>query len=202
MGKLVVADAKLLRQRFKASREAVNEVKSRARAHAKMIDFEEKAERMAKALGGTVNGILSAFERLNKTVVRRMERTGLTATQIITADVKKDILEPYKKFLTKEFKSDGIESAIEFQNEKRAKDIKMYGKTDTLIASINKYHDAVINKYLLPLKTIEAQFNSLDYLKGKGAYNAITGKVQMLLGTAEDAKVVESEQTESIQEIG
>lgn len=190
---LPVLSGKEFAARFKASRSAVNEIKSRVRAHAKMIDFEDKAERMAKALGGQINGILKAFETLSKKVAVRMEKHNLTAVQVITPEVRREILEPYKKFLEKEFKSGNLDAAIEIQNEKRARDIKSYGRTDDLIKSINRYHDMVIEKYLLPLRTIEAQFNSIGALKGRTNFNAVESRVTRLLSHAEDATVEEQQ---------
>lgn len=187
---LPVLSGKEFAARFKASREAVNEIKSRVRAHAKMIDFEDKAERMSKTLGGQINGILRAFEVLSKKVAIRMERHNLTAVQVITPEVRKEILEPYKQFLEKEFKSGNLDAAIEIQNEKRAKDLKQYGRTDELVKSINRYHDIVVEKYLLPLRTIEAQFNSIGALKGRTDFNAVESRVTRLLSHADDVQEI------------
>lgn len=192
---LPVLSGKDLTARFKASREAVNEVKRRARAHGRMMDFEDKAERLERTLGRQINAITKAFEYLSTKVEKRMKNHGLTAVQIITPQVRDEIIEPYKEFLKKEFKSGNLDAAIEAQNDKRAKDLKTYGRTDELIKNINKYHDTVINKYLLPLRTIEAQFNSIDTLKGSGKFNAIEGRVTRLLSSsATDANVVEDTQ--------
>ena len=191
---LPVLSGKDLIARFAASREAVNEVKRRARAHGRMLDFEDKAKRLEGTLGRQINAITKAFEYLSTKVEKRMKNHGLTAVQIITPQVRDEILEPYKKYIEKEFKSGNIDSAIELQNDKRSKDLKTYGRTDELIKNINKYHDTVINKYLLPLRTIEAQFNSIDALKGRSKFNAIEGRVTRLLSsTATEANVVENE---------
>ena len=169
MGKLVIKSAKDFQAAMKTSREAATDTARIVRAHARQIDYDDKIARLQKNIGSKVKSIMSAFERLNKAVVKKVGNTNLTAVQIITPEVVSDIMLPYSKFLASFGDAKTITDAVNFLEAKRELELKSYGKTEMLKDKINTYFDLRINKYLLPLQQIEVQINELnDKLGYKG----------------------------------
>lgn len=196
MAKLVIVTAKDLRLAFKQGRDTVNDTAKIVRAHARQISYEDKIQRLEKQVGSKVNGILSAFDKLSKVVARRIGKTELVATSIVTPEVVQDILTPYKAFLSSMGGAKSIEDAVAFMEEKRKKELDTYGKTELLRANINRYFDLQIDKYLLPLQAIEAQVNEMNkHLKYTGAkINTVTKVVNKIIK-------IEAPKEEATQEI-
>jgi len=174
MGKLVIKSAKDFREASKAGRDTVNDTARIIRAHAKQLSYADKIERLEKSVGSKVNGILRAFETLNKSVVKRVGKSEITATMLITPQVMQDIMNPYNKFLESFGNSSSVGAVINFLESKRAKELDTYGKTELLRNNINTYFDLSINKYILPLRTIEAQINEMNSTLGYKEHKKIT----------------------------
>lgn len=191
MAKIAVFDAAQMMAAQKQTNNTVKEINGRLRAHARVLNYATRIERLEKSTGRKVNGILSAFETFNKAVIKRIGATGLTAVDIVTPAIKAEIIEPYLEYLDSLGNSKSINGAIEHLEEKRKKELDRYGKTEETKKEINRLYDLQINKFVLPLKVIEAQFNSLDTLKkDKGSYGRITNIVKRM-ELAEPAQIIE-----------
>lgn len=159
---MIIAKASDLREAMKQSRETVNGTTAIIRAHTRVISYDDKIERLTKNVGSKVNGILNAFDRLNKAVAKRVGNTQLMATTIITPEVIEDILRPYNEYLESMGGAKSIKGALEFMEAKREKELNSYGKTDALKEKINRFFDLQRDKYLMPLRVIESQINEMN----------------------------------------
>lgn len=189
--KLMVLSASEMLAMRKGGTKAVSSTKSVLRAHARVISYADRIDKMEKSAGKTVSSILSAFEVFNKAVIKRIGNTGLTAIDIVTPAVREEIIKPYQTYLESIGGAKNIQSAIDNLNAKRAKELEKFGKTEETAKEINRLYDLQINRFVRPLQVIEAQFNSLDTLKKeKGKFSAITNATKKLLTTAPIAEAV------------
>lgn len=198
MTKLKILNVADFRSAQKKSRETVSNTTKVVRAHTRVISYDDKIEKLEKTIGQKVNGILNAFNALNKAVVKRIGKTELTAVQIITKDVMDDIIMPYKSYLSSMGGAKSIEEAVSYLNDKRRKEIETYGKTDNLIVKINRYYDLQIEKYLFPLRTVETQIRSMNKELGLSRAKFISienriNKTKELAAPIESTPVVEKE---------
>jgi hypothetical protein len=161
MAKLEIAKATDLRLAIKQARETTDSTVKIIRAHTKAISYPSKIESLKKSASGKVNAIFKAFNSLNSAVVKRIGNTTLTKTMLITPQVVDDIVKPYLSYLGAHGGAESIDDALAFIEADREKELKRHGHTDQLKAQINEYYNLQREKYLLPLRAVETQINSM-----------------------------------------
>ena len=194
---IVKADGFALNEALKTASNFVKSTKDTLRAETKVLSYNDQIKRLQSGLGRQLDSIITAFNKYNNAVMKRINDTGLKIEQVVTPEIKKALIEPYDRYVKDKLGSSTIAEAIEKINNQRAKDLKNYGRNERNIAEINKFYDLKISKYVLPLQYIETQLNSLVYTKGDRKQIAEKSKPVLKIELAtiieESNKVVEEQ---------